>query len=312
MTRQQKLGGSLPGSHCTQTAVAPAGRQPVSQQGGQPWALTGWCCCGCRGLLLLRRRLLGRRAPAFQPHLHRRGGVAQHAWRHISSHSTPGTALPSSPAHPAAGHSPPHTPAGCTGHAERPQGCCWHAPPPCGQLLLLPLLPLLPYCPCLCPSAHLGIVLCPLLQILKVHLLGLLGCLELRVEHRGAHLKGRLAVHGAPVDRARGTLRRLVPQLQAATAAAQGGVRRERPAQRVLLHVAVAGCRNAARVERRLHEPRAIDPEPGPAAPEIGDRQEALGDGDEIGRRGRIDRANQQLGRQDQPGPDSEWWGRQP
>ncbi len=73
-------------------------------------------------------------------------------------------------------------------------------------------------------------------------------------------------------------------------AAAQGRAVVDRGAQFGFLHVAVAGCRNVARVERRLHEPRAIDPEPGPAAPEIRDRQEALGDGDEIVWRGRIDR----------------------
>src|SRR5262245_48891088 len=58
--------------------------------------------------------------------------------------------------------------------------------------------------------------------------------------------------------------------------------RRERLAQRRLLHVAVARAGHAAGGERNLEEARAVEAETGLAAPKIGRAHEAFGNFDEI------------------------------
>src|SRR5262245_19728336 len=58
--------------------------------------------------------------------------------------------------------------------------------------------------------------------------------------------------------------------------------RRERLAQRRLLHVAVARAGHAAGGERDLEEARAVEAETGLAAPQVGHSQEAFGNRDEI------------------------------
>ena len=56
----------------------------------------------------------------------------------------------------------------------------------------------------------------------------------------------------------------------------------ERPAEAVLLHVAVARAAGAGGVERNLHEAGAIDAKAALAAPQIGRADEVFGDRDEI------------------------------
>src|SRR5262249_1156937 len=61
-----------------------------------------------------------------------------------------------------------------------------------------------------------------------------------------------------------------------------GGRNRERLAERLLLHGAVARAGNTARGKRDLEEARTVETERRLAAPQIGRSQEALGDRDEV------------------------------
>jgi len=73
---------------------------------------------------------------------------------------------------------------------------------------------------------------------------------------------------------------------QEIAAAQVGEVARKCNAERGLLHVAVARARYPAGRERDLEQPRAIEPERGLAAPQIGHVQKRFGDGDRVGREG--------------------------
>ncbi len=66
-------------------------------------------------------------------------------------------------------------------------------------------------------------------------------------------------------------------------------VERQRPAERGLLHVAVARRGDSRRRERGLRQAGAVDPLAGAPAPQIGRLEKTLGDGDEIGL-ARVDR----------------------
>ena len=66
-------------------------------------------------------------------------------------------------------------------------------------------------------------------------------------------------------------------------------VERQRPAERGLLHVAVARRGDSRRHQRGLRQAGAVDPFAGAPAPQIGRLEKTLGDGDEIGL-ARVDR----------------------
>ena len=71
------------------------------------------------------------------------------------------------------------------------------------------------------------------------------------------------------------------PEQEITTSAA---VRRGEAGERRLLQIAVAGTVGTARAQRDLHKTRAVDPEAGIPAPEIGCSDQRLRDRDGIGR----------------------------
>src|SRR5262245_20958056 len=100
---------------------------------------------------------------------------------------------------------------------------------------------------------------------------------------RSDRLKGDRHVERIGVNEGRFVAHdRDMPVPEQKIAATQLGMRRERAAERLLLHVTVARAGNPASIQRHLHEPGAIEAERGLPAPQIWRANETLGDRDEI------------------------------